>query len=149
MTPLPISTPHIAAPAGPFADTVLLPGDPLRARHITQTFLTDPVEVTAVRGMLGYTGHYRGRRISVMGSSMGIPSLSTDATELVRAYGVKRLLRIGTCGALHAGVEMEAAGLYGVAAECGARPPACSPCPITSCAANTCPRKSASSASAG
>jgi purine-nucleoside phosphorylase len=106
VTPLPIPTPHIAAPAGAFADTVLLPGDPLRARHIAQTFLSDPVEVTAVRGMLGYTGHYRGQRISVMGSGMGIPSLSIYASELVRAYGVKRLLRVGTCGAVHTGVAL-------------------------------------------
>jgi purine-nucleoside phosphorylase len=106
VTPLPIPTPHIAAPAGAFADTVLLPGDPLRARHIAQSFLSDPVEVTAVRGMLGYTGRYRGQRISVMGSGMGIPSLSIYASELVRAYGVRRLLRVGTCGAVHAEVSL-------------------------------------------
>lgn len=95
-----MTTPHIDAPAGAFADTVLLPGDPLRARHIAQTLFDDAEEVTAVRGMLGYTGRYRGRRISVMGTGMGIPSISIYATELIRHYGVRRLLRIGTCGAL-------------------------------------------------
>lgn len=95
-----MSTPHIDAPAGAFADTVLLPGDPLRARHIAETLFEDATEVTAVRGMLGFTGHYRGRRLSVMGSGMGIPSISIYATELVRHYGVRRLLRVGTCGAV-------------------------------------------------
>jgi purine-nucleoside phosphorylase len=93
-------TPHIDAPAGAFADTVLLPGDPLRARFIAQHYLDDAEQVTAVRGMLGYTGFYRGRRISVMGTGMGIPSCCIYATELVRAYGVTRLLRVGTCGAV-------------------------------------------------
>lgn len=95
-----MSTPHIEAPAGAFADTVLLPGDPLRARHIAETLFDEATQVTAVRGMLGFTGHYRGTRLSVMGSGMGIPSLSIYATELVRYYGVRRLLRVGTCGAL-------------------------------------------------
>jgi purine-nucleoside phosphorylase len=93
-------TPHIDAPAGAFADTVLLPGDPLRARFIAEHYLDDAEQVTAVRGMLGYTGYYRGRRISVMGTGMGIPSCCIYATELVRAYGVTRLLRVGTCGAV-------------------------------------------------
>lgn len=95
-----MSTPHIAAADGAFADTVLLPGDPLRARHIAETLFDDAEQVSAVRGMLGYTGHYRGRRLSVMGSGMGIPSIAIYATELVRHYGVRRLLRVGTCGAL-------------------------------------------------
>lgn len=95
-----MSTPHISAAPGAFADTVLMPGDPLRARHIAQTLLEDAVEVTAVRGMLGYTGRFRGRPLSVMGSGMGIPSISIYATELVREYGVRRLVRVGTCGAL-------------------------------------------------
>lgn len=95
-----MSTPHIAAAPGAFADTVLLPGDPLRARHIAQTLLDGAEEVTAVRNMLGYTGHWRGVRVSVMGSGMGIPSCALYATELVRHYGVRRLVRVGTCGAL-------------------------------------------------
>lgn len=101
-----MSTPHIDAPAGAFADTVLLPGDPLRARHIAETLFDDATEVTAVRGMLGFTGHYRGRRLSVMGSGMGIPSISIYATELIRHYGVRRLVRVGTCGALQPGLAL-------------------------------------------
>lgn len=95
-----MSTPHIAAADGAFADTVLLPGDPLRARHIAETLFDDAEQVSAVRGMLSYSGHYRGQRLSVMGSGMGIPSIALYATELVRHYGVRRLLRVGTCGAL-------------------------------------------------
>lgn len=93
-----MSTPHIEAAAGAFADTVLLPGDPTRARHIAETYLEQPRLVTQVRNMLGYSGSYRGRAISVMGSGMGIPSCSIYATELVRHYGVKRLIRVGSCG---------------------------------------------------
>jgi purine-nucleoside phosphorylase len=95
-----MSTPHISAPPGAFAPLVLLPGDPLRARHVATTLLTDAVEVTAVRNMLGYTGTWRGQRVSVMGSGMGIPSASLYAAELFREYGVRRLVRIGTCGAV-------------------------------------------------
>lgn len=93
-----MGTPHISAKPGDFAETVLLPGDPLRALHIASTLLDDAVEVTRVRAMGGYTGTWRGRRVSVMGTGMGIPSSSIYATELVREYGVKRLVRIGTCG---------------------------------------------------
>ncbi|MBI2398241.1 MAG: purine-nucleoside phosphorylase [Xanthomonadales bacterium] len=93
-----MGTPHISAKPGDFAETVLLPGDPLRALHIATTLLDDAVEVTRVRAMGGYTGTWRGRRVSVMGTGMGIPSSSIYATELVREYGVKRLVRIGTCG---------------------------------------------------
>ena len=92
-------TPHISAPAGAFAETVLMPGDPLRARHIAQNYLEDVELVTSVRNMEGYTGTHNGRRLSVMGSGMGIPSISIYATELVREYGVKRIMRVGTCGA--------------------------------------------------
>jgi purine-nucleoside phosphorylase len=95
-----MSTPHIAAGPGDFAPLVLLPGDPLRARHVATTLLADAVEVTAVRNMLGYTGTWRGQRVSVMGSGMGIPSASLYAAELCREYGVRRLVRIGTCGAV-------------------------------------------------
>lgn len=93
-----MSTPHIDAPPSAIADTVLLPGDPLRARHIAREFLSDVVEVNARRNMLGYTGHYRGLRVSVMGSGMGIPSCAIYATELARVYGVRRIVRVGTCG---------------------------------------------------
>jgi purine-nucleoside phosphorylase len=93
-----MSTPHISAVPGAFAETVLLPGDPARARHVAETLLDDAVQVTAVRNMFGYTGTWKGRRVSVMGTGMGIPSCSIYATELVREYGVKRLVRVGTCG---------------------------------------------------
>jgi len=93
-----MSTPHIDAEPGAIADTVLLPGDPLRARHIANEFLDGAVEVNARRNMLGYTGHYRDMRVSVMGSGMGIPSCAIYATELARVYGVRRIVRIGTCG---------------------------------------------------
>lgn len=93
-----MATPHIDAEPGAIADTVLLPGDPLRARHIAQEFLDDVVVVNTRRNMLGYTGHYRGLRLSVMGSGMGIPSCAIYATELARVYGVRRIVRIGTCG---------------------------------------------------
>lgn len=93
-----MSTPHIDAQPGAIADTVLLPGDPFRARHIAREFLSDAVEVNTRRNMLGYTGHYRGLRVSVMGSGMGIPSCAIYATELARVYGVRRIVRVGTCG---------------------------------------------------
>lgn len=101
-----MTTPHINAVAGAFADTVLLPGDPVRARHIAMNLLQDAVQVTDVRNMLGFTGSWRGHRISVMGSGMGIPSCSIYATELVREYGVRRLIRVGTCGATRADVQL-------------------------------------------
>ena len=93
-----MSTPHIDARPGDIAETVLLPGDPLRARHIAQSFLEEAVEVNTRRNMLGYTGSYRGLRVSVLGSGMGIPSCAIYATELARVYGVRRIVRVGTCG---------------------------------------------------
>ena len=93
-------TPHISAAPGDFAEIVLMPGDPLRAEHIAKTFLQQPRLVTAVRNMYGFTGTYNGKRISVMGHGMGIPSCSIYATELVREYGVRVLIRVGSCGAL-------------------------------------------------
>ena len=94
-----MTTPHIDAADGAFADTVLLPGDPLRAAYIAEHFLQDVERVTSLRNMLGYTGRFRDQRISVMGSGMGIPSCLIYATELIEHYGVRRLLRVGTCGA--------------------------------------------------
>jgi purine-nucleoside phosphorylase len=94
-----MTTPHIEAPAGAFAETVLMPGDPLRARYIAERFLSDVEQVTAVRNMYGYTGTWRGQRLSVMGSGMGIPSCSIYASELIDHYNVRRIVRIGTCGA--------------------------------------------------
>ena len=93
-----MTTPHLDATPGQIADTVLLPGDPLRARHIANEFLDDACEVNTRRNMLGYTGHYRGMRVSVMGSGMGIPSCAIYATELARVFGVRRIVRVGTCG---------------------------------------------------
>lgn len=93
-------TPHISAGAGDFAPSVLLPGDPLRAKHIAEKFLEDVEEVTAVRNMLGFTGSYKGVAVSAMGTGMGIPSASIYATELITQYGVERLIRVGSCGAL-------------------------------------------------
>ncbi len=93
-----MSTPHLDAEPGAIADTVLFPGDPLRARHIAREFLDAPVEFNARRNMLGYTCTWRGRPVSVMGSGMGIPSSAIYATELARVYGVRRIARLGTCG---------------------------------------------------
>lgn len=93
-----MSTLHLDAARGAIADTVLLPGDPLRARHIAHRFLTQPVEINARRNMLGYTGHHAGARLTVLGSGMGIPSCAIYATELARGHGVRRIIRLGTCG---------------------------------------------------
>ncbi len=91
---------HIGAKQGQIAPTVLLPGDPLRARHIAETMLEDVFCYNEVRGMLGFTGLYGDKRVSVMGSGMGMPTLSIYVNELVSEYGVKTLIRVGTCGAL-------------------------------------------------
>ncbi|MFY1027031.1 purine-nucleoside phosphorylase [Actinobacillus seminis] len=99
-------TPHINAPAGAFADAVLMPGDPLRAKYIAETFLQDAQQVTNVRNMFGYTGTYKGRRISVMGHGMGIPSCSIYAKELITEYGVKKIIRVGSCGAVRPDVHI-------------------------------------------
>ncbi|RIH89919.1 Purine nucleoside phosphorylase DeoD-type [Meiothermus luteus] len=93
-------TPHISAPKEAIAEIVLLPGDPLRARHIAESFLEDPVLYNQVRGMLGYTGTYRGRRVSVQGTGMGIPSANIYIHELIQFYGCKTLVRVGTAGAI-------------------------------------------------
>ena len=99
-------TPHINAPAGAFADAVLMPGDPLRAKYIAETFLENAQEVTNVRNMLGFTGTYKGRRISVMAHGMGIPSCSIYAKELITEYGVKKMIRVGSCGAVRMDVKL-------------------------------------------
>ena len=91
---------HIGAEQGQIAPSILLPGDPLRAKHIANTMLEDVFCFNEVRGMLGYTGRYRDKSISVMGSGMGIPTLSIYVHELVTEYHVKTLIRVGTCGAL-------------------------------------------------
>lgn len=99
-------TPHISAQPGDFAEVVLMPGDPLRAEHIAKTFFQDARLVTAVRNMYGFTGIYQGKRVSVMAHGMGIPSCSIYATELVREYGVKVLMRVGSCGALAPAIQL-------------------------------------------
>ena len=93
-----MSTPHISAEMGDFAKTVLMPGDPLRAKFIADTFLQDVRQVTGVRGMLGFTGTYEGRPISVMGSGMGMPSIGIYSYELFSFYGVENIIRIGSAG---------------------------------------------------
>ncbi len=97
---------HINAASGAFAERVLLPGDPLRAKYIAENYLQKAEQVTDVRNMLGFTGEYEGRRLSVMGSGMGIPSASIYCTELITEYGVKEIVRIGSCGTVSAEVGM-------------------------------------------
>ena len=94
-----MSTPHIKAEKGDFAPTVLMPGDPLRAKFIAENFLEDYKLVNEVRGMLGYTGKYKGKEVSVMGSGMGIPSIGIYSYELFDQYGVENIIRVGSCGA--------------------------------------------------
>lgn len=95
-----MSTPHIAAEPGDFAPAVLMPGDPKRAEKIAHTLMSDAKMVTDVRGMMGFTGTYQGKPLSVMGSGMGQPSLTIYATELFKFFGVKRIIRVGTCGSI-------------------------------------------------
>ena len=97
---------HIEAKQGEIADKILLPGDPLRAKYIAETFLENPVCYNQVRGMLGYTGTYKGERVSVQGTGMGMPSASIYIHELIQSYDVKRLIRVGTCGALSTDVHV-------------------------------------------
>jgi purine-nucleoside phosphorylase len=99
-------TVHIGAKPGEIADTVLMPGDPLRAKWAAETFLENPVCINEVRGMLGYTGSWRGNRVTIHGSGMGMPSLSIYANELIRDYGAKTLIRIGSAGAMQPGVNL-------------------------------------------
>ena len=99
-------TPHIAAKPGEIAETVLMPGDPLRAKWVAETFFDDAVQVNGVRGMLGFTGTWRGHPVSVHGSGMGMPSLSIYANELIRDYGARTLIRIGSTGAMQPHVKL-------------------------------------------
>lgn len=99
-------TPHISASPGDFADVVLMPGDPLRAEHIATTKLTGARRVTDVRNVYGYTGLYKDRKVSVMAHGMGIPSCLIYSTELIREYGAKALIRVGSCGALAPEVKL-------------------------------------------
>jgi purine-nucleoside phosphorylase len=101
-----MATPHLNAAHDDFADTVLMPGDPLRAKYIAETYLDNVRQVNDVRSMLGYTGTYQGRHISVMGHGMGIPSVSIYAKELITDYGVKAIIRVGSCGAVRDDVNV-------------------------------------------
>lgn len=99
-------TPHISASDDAFAEAVLLPGDPLRAQYIAETFLSGAEQITQVRNMLGFTGTYNGMPVSVMGTGMGVPSASIYITELIRTFGVERLIRVGSCGGISTDVGM-------------------------------------------
>jgi len=94
------------AKKGEVAESVLLPGDPLRAKYIAENFLEDAVCYNQVRGMLGYTGTYKGKRVSIQGTGMGMPSISIYVSELLMVYGVKNLIRIGTCGSMQEDVKI-------------------------------------------
>jgi len=97
---------HIAAKPGEIAEAVLLPGDPLRAKFIAETFFENPARYTDVRNMFGYTGLYKGKRVSVQGTGMGRPSISIYANELFKDYGVKKAIRVGTAGSLQEHVKI-------------------------------------------
>ena len=97
---------HINAKQGDIAEIILLPGDPLRAKYIAETFLEDVTCYNEVRNMFGYTGTYKGKRISVQGTGMGVPSISIYTTELMQEYGVQKLIRVGTCGAIQKDVKV-------------------------------------------
>lgn len=97
---------HIGAKVGDIAETVLLPGDPYRAKWAAEVYLTDPKLINNVRGMLGYTGSYKGERVTIQGSGMGMPSLSIYVNELIRDYDVKTLIRIGSCGGMQPQVKL-------------------------------------------
>ncbi len=101
-----MSTPHNAAKPGDIAETVLLPGDPLRAKFIADNFLEDVTQYNTVRNMFGYTGTYKGKRISVQGTGMGMPSIGIYAHELIHVYGCKNLIRIGSAGSMRADLPL-------------------------------------------
>jgi purine-nucleoside phosphorylase len=97
---------HIEAKKGEIAETVLLPGDPLRAKWIAETFLENPICFNKIRGMLGFTGTYKGKSVSVMGTGMGVPSISIYAHELITEYGVKNLIRVGSAGSYQKDIKI-------------------------------------------
>ncbi|WP_195599141.1 purine-nucleoside phosphorylase [Longibaculum muris] len=101
-----MSTPHNQAQVGEIAQTVLMPGDPLRAKFLAETYLEDVHQFNAVRNMLGYTGTYKGKKVSIMGSGMGQPSIGIYSHELFSQYGVEAIIRIGSCGALIENVHL-------------------------------------------
>lgn len=97
---------HIGAKENEIAEAILLPGDPLRAKHIAETFLEDVHCYNEIRNMLGFTGTYKGKRVSVQGTGMGVPSISIYINELMQSYGVQKLIRVGTCGAIQKNVKV-------------------------------------------
>lgn len=102
-----IPTPHInVGEQGIIAETVLMPGDPLRAKFIAETYLENPVQFNTVRNMFGFTGTYKGKKISIMGSGMGMPSIGIYSYELINFYGVKNIIRIGSCGAIQENIKI-------------------------------------------
>lgn len=101
-----VPTPHIGAREGEIADRVIMAGDPLRAKFMAERFLENPVQYNSVRGMLGFTGTYKGKRVSVQGHGMGMPSIGIYSYELFNFYGVKRIIRTGSAGSINAGVKM-------------------------------------------
>ena len=101
-----MGTPHIKAEVGDFAPTVLMPGDPLRAKYIAENFLSDVKLVNSVRNILGYTGTYKGKRVSVMASGMGQPSIGIYSHELFTHFGVERIIRVGTCGSYRQDINL-------------------------------------------
>lgn len=101
-----MSTPHNRANQGDIAEKILLPGDPLRAKYIAENFLDNVTEFNTVRNMFGYTGEYKGKRVSVMGTGMGVPSIGIYSYELIHQYGVKKLIRVGSCGAYQENLKL-------------------------------------------
>jgi purine-nucleoside phosphorylase len=101
-----MATPHINAEPGDFAPTVLMPGDPLRAKYIADNFLDDPKQVCDVRNVFGFTGSYKGLEVSIMAHGMGIPSASIYFSELMDHFGVTRIMRVGSCGTSHPDVKL-------------------------------------------
>ena len=99
-------TPHISAKPGDFGKTVLMPGDPLRSKFIAENFLTNPVLVNNVRGVQGYTGFYKGVKVSVMASGMGMPAIGIYSHELYNAYGVENIIRVGSAGAIQEHIKL-------------------------------------------
>lgn len=102
-----MGTPHNHAEIGDIAEKILLPGDPMRAKFIAENFLEDAVCYNEVRGMYGFTGLYKGEKVSIQGTGMGMPSMHIYASELIQNYGAKKLIRIGTCGSLREGINLK------------------------------------------
>ncbi|MFO7888441.1 MAG: purine-nucleoside phosphorylase [Eubacteriales bacterium] len=101
-----MTTPHNSAIKGDIAETILLPGDPLRAKFIAENFLEDVTQFNSIRNMFGFTGTYKGKKVSVMGTGMGVPSIGIYSYELIHFYGVKNLIRVGSCGAFDENLKL-------------------------------------------